>query len=615
VVKAPQRSPSQPLAAAAISPLKPAIAGIAVISGIVNVLALTAPLFMLQVYDRVLASRSVSTLIGLGVLAATLYAFQSLFDIIRSRILLRIGQRFDHQLSGRVHDAVVGLPLEMPLPGDGLQPLRDLDNVRGFLSGPGPTAFFDLPWMPFYLAICFVFHVWIGITALVGAVILVSLTLLTNVRSRGPARETVQHGMFRNALMEASRRNAEVVRAMGLGGRMAARWHRTNSDYLAANRRAGDVAGGLGGVARALRALLQSTMLGVGAYLVIRQEASAGVMVASSIMMGRALAPVDLAISTWKPFLMARQSWARLDELLTCMPEATKTMALPRAHIDLRVEAMTIAPPGEKRPTVTGLSFAVSAGSALGIIGHSGSGKSTLARALVGAWRPANGKVRIDGASFDQWDREMLGRDIGYLPQGVELFDGTIAENISRFEDDPVSEAIVAAAKAAGVHDLILRLENGYQTRIGEAGSALSAGQRQRIGLARALYGDPFLVVLDEPNANLDVEGEAAVIRAIAAIRERKGIAIVIAHRPSAIGAVDLVLVMEGGRAKAFGPRADVLSKALKAPAPAAHGSGTTTGHAATARSLAPLRVIANPADKSGMSTHPHDDMEDRDVR
>jgi ATP-binding cassette subfamily C protein len=613
VSDASQRTPPQPLAAAVVGSLKRAIIGIALISSVVNLLALTAPLFMLQVYDRVLTSRSIPTLIGLAILAAMLYAFQSLLDITRARILLRVGEHFDCQFSARVHEAVLRLPLETRMPGDGLQPLRDLDNVRSFLSSQGPTAFFDLPWMPFYLVICFLFHFWIGITALVGAIVLICLTLLTNSLSRGPVRDAVTHGITRNALMEAGRRNAEVVRAMGMSKRIAARWQKANADYLAANRKSGDVAGGLGGISKALRTMLQSTILGVGAWLVIDQQASGGVMIASSIMMGRALAPVDLAIGSWKPFLMARQSWTRLKELLDRMPKEGEVMPLPRPERYIRAENLTIVPPGEKKPNVSGVSFGLSAGSAVGIIGPSGSGKTTVARVLVGAWAPAGGKMRIDGAGFDQWDRESLGRHIGYLPQGVELFDGTIAENIARFEVEPDADAIVAAAKAASVHDLILRLDKGYETRIGEGGSALSAGQRQRIGLARALYNDPFLVVLDEPNANLDAEGEAAVINAIASVRRRKGIAAVIAHRPSALGAVDLVLMMENGRAKAFGPRDEVLSKVINAHSPA-HGGGSVPSysHDATARSLTPLRVIPNPAVGPDGAEQPASDQEEQ---
>jgi ATP-binding cassette subfamily C protein len=549
---------------------------------------------MLQVYDRVLSSRSLSTLIGLSVLAAALYCFQAALDVLRSRILLRIGDQFDHQFSGRVHDGVIRLPLHVRMPGDGLQPLRDLDAVRNFLSGQGPTAIFDLPWMPLYLTICFMFHFWLGVTALISAAILICLTLATNMLSRKPVAEAMTHGMTRNALAEAARRNAEVVRAMGLGERIERRWQKANNALLAANRKAGDVIGGLGAISRAVRIMLQSAILGIGAWLVIQQEITGGAMIASSIMMGRALAPIDLAIAHWKPFLMARQSWTRLKELLEHLPSPDEVTALPPPQQEIRAEGLGIVPPGESNPTVIGVSFAVSAGSALGIIGPSGSGKSTLARVLVGAWEPQRGTMRIDGAGFDQWNSDLLGRHIGYLPQGVELFDGTIAENISRFEDAADAEAIVAAAKAASVHELILRLPKGYETRIGEAGSALSAGQRQRVGLARALYRDPFLVVLDEPNANLDAEGEAAVIRAIASVRERKGIAIVIAHRPSALGAVDLVMMMEGGLARAFGPRDEVLSKILQMRPTRQPGSPPTDGDGNAARSVAPLRVIPN---------------------
>ncbi|MES5045245.1 type I secretion system permease/ATPase [Rhizobium nepotum] len=584
-----QQTPPQSLTAAVVSPLKSTFFGVALVSGVVNILALTSPLFMLQVYDRVLASGSLPTLIGLALLALGLYGFQCLLDIIRARVLIRIGEDFDMRYSGKVHDAVVRLPLVNRMPGDGLQPLRDLDNVRGFLSGTGPTAFFDLPWMPLYLGICFLFHFWIGVTALAGAILLISLTILTNIFSQKPIRDTMVENMARNRQLEASRRNAEVVQAMGLGGRLGRRWQVSNEAYLAANRKASDVAGGLGNIAKYLRIVLQSAILAVGAWLVIQQEASGGVMIASSIMMGRALAPVDLAISNWKSFVAARQSWVRLRELFAQMPATASAMALPKPEKELRVENVTIVPPGERKPTVAGLGFVMTAGSALGVIGPSGSGKSTLSRILTGAWTPAAGKVRLDGASFDQWDRETVGRHIGYLPQGVELFDGTIGENICRFEDDPDPEAIIAAAKAAGAHELILRFEKGYDSDIGEAGSALSAGQRQRIGLARALYGDPFIVVLDEPNANLDAEGEAAVVRAIASVKARMGIAVVVAHRPSAIGAVDFILMMEEGRMKAFGPRDEVLSKVLRAP-----NGQVAKGFAASAQTISPLRVVAN---------------------
>lgn len=585
-----ERPTTQSLTAAVVSPLKTTFLGLALVSGVVNVLALTSPLFMLQVYDRVLASGSVPTLIGLAILALGLFAFQCMLDIIRARVLMRIGERFDLRFSKRVHDAVTRLPLISRVSGDGLQPLRDLDNIRGFVSGSGPTAFFDLPWMPFYLGICFLFHFWIGVTALAGAILLVSLTLFTNIFTQKPVREATAENMVRNRLLEASRRNAEVIQAMGMGGRLGSRWQGANQAYLLANRKAGDVAGGLGTVSRTFRIVLQSAILAVGALLVIEQKATGGIMIASSIMMGRALAPVDLAIANWRSFIAARQSWGRLKALLGQVPALPETLPLPAPERELRVEHVVVAPPGERKPTVTGINFQLAAGSALGVIGPSGSGKSTLSRILIGAWMPIAGQVRLDGATFDQWDREALGQHIGYLPQGVELFEGTIAQNISRFSDEADAEAVISAAKVAGAHELILRFEKGYETDIGEAGSALSAGQRQRIGLARALYGEPFLVVLDEPNANLDADGEAAVIRAIASVRERKGIAIVVAHRPSAIAATDYVLMMEEGRMRAFGLRDDVLSKVLKPAAPAAKAGSYNI----SAQTLAPLRVVAD---------------------
>ncbi|XUY29326.1 type I secretion system permease/ATPase [Agrobacterium sp. rho-8.1] len=597
MARAQHNASAQHLDSAGKSAFSRAAFGIGIISGVVNLLALTSPIFMLQVYDRVLSSGSVPTLVGLAILAIGLYAIQAILDIIRARILLRIGESFDNRLSGKVHDAVVRLPLSSRMPGDGLQPLRDLDNVRGFLSGQGPTALFDLPWMPLYLGLCFLFHVWIGVTALAGAIVLVALTLFTNALSRKPIHDVMTSNMKRNGLLEGARRNAEVVRAMGMGKRVGSRWASANGDYLAANRKAGDVSNMLGTISRTLRVILQSAILGVGAYLVIRQEVTGGVMIASSIMMGRALAPVDLAIANWKPFLMARHSWRRLKDLLATIPQDGPVTALPSPTRDISVEGIVLVPPGEKKPTVMGLDFSLRAGSALGVIGASGSGKTTLSRALVNAWTVTSGKIRLDGASLDQWDNEALGRHIGYLPQGVELFDGTVAQNIARFEDDADPKDIIAAAKSAGAHELILRFEEGYETPIGEGGSALSAGQRQRIGLARALYRDPFLVVLDEPNANLDAQGEAAVMNAIASVRLRGGIAIVVAHRPSAIGAVDLVLVMEAGRQKAFGPRDEVLSKVLQGAETVPH---VPKSFSVTAYGVRPLRAAAQQLETVG---------------
>jgi PrtD family type I secretion system ABC transporter len=545
-----------------------AFIGLGVISCMINVLYLTGSLFMLEVYDRVLPSRSVPTLIGLAILAAGMYFFQGILDLIRGRILGRIGTALDEALNRRVFDTMVRLPLIVGNRNEGLQPLRDLDNVRSFLSGAGPGAFFDLPWLPFYLAICFVFHVLIGLTALVGAVILVSLTIVTEYMSRQPAREATGLAARRNDLATSSRRNAEVVVAMGMSGRLTSRWIDANQNYLAGNQRASDITGGLGAIAKVLRMTLQSAVLAVGAYLVINQQATAGVIIASSILSARALAPVDLAIAHWKSFVAARQSWHRLNRLLEQLPPRAEQMQLQPPSSRLAVEAVSIVPPGDQKLIVQDVTFALEAGHGLGIIGPSGSGKSSLARALVGVWQPFRGKVRLDGAALDQWAGDVLGRHIGYLPQDVELFAGTVAQNICRFDPDANSGGIIAAAKEAGVHQLIIKMRDGYDTQIGEQGTALSAGQAQRVALARALYGDPFLIVLDEPNSNLDTEGDEALTRAVRGARERGAIVVVVAHRPVGIEAVDQLLVLKDGRMQAFGPKETVLGQVLQRVAP-----------------------------------------------
>lgn len=530
-------------------------------SGVVNVLALTGSFFMLQVYDRVIPGRSVPTLVGLAVFAGTLFVFQGVLELIRSRLLVRIGMALDARLSGQVYAALMRLPLRTKLAGDGLQSLRDLDQVRSFMSSAGPTALFDLPWMPLYLAICFLFHFWIGMTALAGVVILFSLTLLAEIRTREPARKANSQAAARNTLAEATRRNVEVLQAMGFGSRIAERWSGINADYLDTNATASDLAGTLGTISKILRMMLQSGILAIGAYLVIHQEATGGIMIASSIMMSRALAPIELAIAHWRGFVTARQAWTRLTQLLVLLPEAAISVSLPAPRSALSVENISVTPPGERRLVVQDATFALERGVGLGIVGPSASGKSSLVRAIAGIWLPVRGTVRLDGATLDQWSPEELGNHVGYLPQDVQLFDGTIAENIARFEPQAPSDKILAAARAAGVHDLVIHLPEGYETRIGEAGSALSAGQRQRVALARALYGDPFLVILDEPNSNLDAEGEAALTEAIQRVRARGGVAIVVAHRPSALASLDQVLVMANGRIQAFGPKNEILNK------------------------------------------------------
>lgn len=561
----------------ALAQCRAAFVGVGVMSGLINVLYLTGSFFMLEVYDRVIPSRSVPTLVGLVILALVLYAFQGLLEMIRSRILARAGAALDEALSARVFDIVVRAPLKAAVPGDGLLPLRDLDQLRAFLASTGPSALFDLPWMPIYVVICFLFHPMIGVAAIVGAAVLACITYVTDRSTRAPSQASTGHGMRRNGLAEAGRRNAEVLAAMGMQGRFAARWGAANRDYMLAQQRVSDVAGGFGAGSKVFRMALQSGVLALGAWLVIHSEATAGIIIASSILVSRALAPAELAIANWKGFVSARQSWARLSELFARIPAGTRPHALPAPTQSLTVEGVSVAPPGTPRLVVQDLTFGLRAGQGLGIIGPSASGKSSLVRAVVGVWPALRGKVRLDGAALDQWSSADLGPHIGFLPQEVELFAGTVAENIARFDPGAASEDVIAAARGAGVHDLILRLSDGYDTRIGEGGAGLSAGQRQRIGLARALYGDPFLVVLDEPNANLDSEGENALTQAILSVRRRGGICVVVAHRPSALAAVDLILMMADGRAQAFGPKDEVLKRVLRpAPAPAPVEGATT---------------------------------------
>ena len=545
-----------------------ALIGIGVFTALINVLMLTGPLFMLQVYDRVLPSRSLPTLVGLAILMAVLYAIQGLLDGIRGRVLQRIGLSIDTLLSARIFDAILRLPLRMRGSGDGLQPMRDLDQIRSFMGSGGPSAFFDLPWIPLYVFVCFLFHPLIGYAAIGGAVVIVGISLSAEFLSRGPSRTSAMLAGPRNAELEAGRRNAEAVAAMGMGHRLRARWQTTNAEYLESQQQAADRSGGLGSLARSMRMVVQSLVLGLGAYLVIYGEASAGVIIASSILVSRALAPVEFAVAHWKGFVATRLGWHRLNSLLAALPAQAASLELPKPEKTLSVEGVTAVPPGSTRMVVQDVAFSLKAGGALGIIGPSGSGKSSLARLIIGAWHPVRGKVRLDGAALEQWSPERLGEHIGYLPQDVELFDGSVVDNIARFESDPDSEKVIHAAKAAGVHDLILGLPEGYETRLGESGSALSAGQRQRVALARALYGEPFLVVLDEPNSNLDAPGEEALTNAIVGVRRRGGIVVVIAHRPSAIAAVDQVLAMANGRQVAFGPKDEVLRNALRPVAP-----------------------------------------------
>jgi ATP-binding cassette subfamily C protein len=565
---------TNPSLAAALRECRRVFGNVALYSGIVNLLMLVGPLYMLQIYDRVLSSRSVPTLVALSIFLVGAYAFQGALDMIRSRVVVRAAALLDQRLANTAHGAVIRLAIASRHPGGGSQPVRDLDQIRTFLMSAGPIAILDMPWVPVFLSICFLIHPWLGLAATAGAIALVTMTLLTERASRAPARAAAQDAGSRSIMMEAQRRSSETIMAMGMAGALAQRWTALNSRYIAAVGRLSDVAGSFGSVSKVLRLLLQSVILGLGAYLVIRQEMTAGAMIAASIMMGRALAPIETAIANWRGFVAARQSIARLSEALTRAAPKRAATALPKPARILDVEQVTVIPPGGMAPIVANVRFRLRSGEAVGIIGPSGAGKTSLVRTLVGIWRPAKGNVRLDGAALDQWDPELLGQHVGFVSQTVELFDGTISENIARMGIAPHAEAVLRAARAAGAHEMILRLPSGYDTPIGEGGEALSAGQRQRIALARALYGDPFLIVLDEPNSNLDGEGEAALLQAIARVKARGAIVILIAHRPTVLSVCDHMLVLANGAQLEFGPREQILRKISTRPAPPAAVAG-----------------------------------------
>ncbi|MBM6593350.1 type I secretion system permease/ATPase [Microvirga pudoricolor] len=538
--------------------------GVAVFSAIVNILALTGSLYMLQIYDRVLSSKSISTLVGLSLITLAAYVLSGGLDTIRAKMLARIGARFDEQLARRIFDLVATMPLKGAKSSESMQPVRDLDTIRGFLSGMGPTALFDMPFMPIFFIACFIIHPWLGWFSVVGGIVIVMLTLYTEAKSRGPMYDLTRSGAERHALAETSRRNAEAVRALGMLGFLAARYDKVHTTHVNDGLRASESASVIGAFAKVFRMVLQSGILGLGALLVIEGQMSAGSMIAASIMMSRALAPIEIAVANWKGFIGARQSYRRLQHILNIIPAQGQRMPLPAPKRDVTVEDLYVGAPGTNSPIVQAATLQLQAGQGLGLIGPSASGKSSLARALVGVWPTLRGEVRLDGASIDQWEPDALGAHVGYLPQDVELFDGTIAENISRFRPKADPEAIIKAAQTAGAHELILGLPDGYDTHIGEGGASLSGGQRQRVALARALYGDPFMVVLDEPNASLDGAGDEALNQAILAVRQRGGVIIVITHRPAALGNVDTVAIMEAGRVKAMGPRDEVLQAVMK---------------------------------------------------
>lgn len=533
----------------------------AVFSGLINLLSLSSSLYMLQVYDRVIPSHSVATLIGLSLGMIVLFSGHGVLDIVRTKLMTRMAIQVDRLLRERVMALVLKLPLRASSAVDAMAPVRDLDQMRSFASSGAPVALFDMPWMPFYLMLVWLLHPWLGILATCGALVLVGLTVLTELRGREPTRDMGASGAQRMVIAETHRRNATAIYAMGMTGRVIHKWDRANEKFLADQTAATDITGTYGSISRVMRLVLQSAVLGLGAYLVIEGQATGGVMIAASILVSRALAPIEIVIANWRGFLAARQSVTRLSDLFRADPEWPKPLPLPKPTQALEVDAVWVAPPGQQQPVVINATFTLKSGSALGIVGPSASGKSSLVRCLIGAWPLMRGSVRLDGATLDQWAPDDLGVHIGYLPQEVELIEGTVAENISRFEPYAPPEAVIEAARQAGVHDMIVRLPKGYETPIGEFGASLSAGQRQRVALARALYRDPFMVVLDEPNSNLDNEGELALTNAITNVRNRGGVVVVVAHRQSALTGCDYLMVMTPGHAPVFGTKDEIQRK------------------------------------------------------
>lgn len=548
---------------------------VGIFSFFVNMLMLTGPMYMLNVYDRVLGSRSLETLIALSALVAFLFGLMGLLDVVRARIMARVGARFQARLDERVFSAALRAQSLGRAQRESQSGLRDLESVQRLIGSPGLMSVFDLPFAPLFFVGIFVFHPWMGYLGLASAVLLLALALANQALSEKPLETangaTLQAELAGNHI----RSESEMVQTLGMRAAMFGRWQELRSRSLDATIGATDVSGTFNSWIKAFRLFIQSAMLGLGAYLVLRNEMSPGAMIAGSILLGRGLAPIEQIVGQWAAFQRAREGWGNLSTLLGEVQVEQKRTALPRPKGVLDVEQITVVPPGEQNPSLRMLSFSIKPGQAVGVIGTSGAGKTTLAKALTGLWRPHGGKIRLDGAALDQYDADTLGQVIGYLPQRLSLFDGTIKENIARMALKPDDAAVVRAAQRAAAHDMILRMPDGYDTRVTASGGRLSGGQMQRIGLARALYGDPVLIVLDEPNSNLDNDGSVALNNAIKALKAEGKCILVMAHRPAAIQECDLLLMIENGARKAFGPKDDVLREVVANTRQIAQTSGT----------------------------------------
>lgn len=554
------------------------VAAVGLFSTAVNLLMLTGPLFMMQVYDRVLGSRSVPTLTALFVLVAFLFALMGIIDLARNRVMSRVSARFQERMEARVFEASLRDGAATGNAAMVRGGLRELDSLQRLVASPLLLAIFDIPFAPLFLGAVFILHPVLGAVALAGLIVLVLTTLLNQIFGRGPLQRAVQSGQQAERMADLYRDAGELVGALGMRGAAFARWKAARDAATIASIQGTERTATFTVFSRTFRLFLQSALLAAGAWLVLKQQITPGAMIAASILMGRALAPIEQVVGGWPNIQRAQDGWTRLTELLSRRAPVTPRTALPRPEARIEVNQLSVVPPGQGAATLRGVSFTLGPGQALGVIGPSGAGKTTLAKALIGAWPPAAGTIRLGGATLDQYDPDVLGQLVGYLPQQVTLFDGTIAENIARLSGHPDPERVVAAATAANAHRMILELPEGYDTMVSQTGGRLSGGQVQRIGLARALYSDPVLFVLDEPNSNLDNDGSEALNRAIRAIKARGGAVVIMAHRPAAISECELLLMLDGGLRRAFGQRDEVLKSMVRNAEEIQRAGGTGAG-------------------------------------
>ena len=550
---------------ATLSSMRKAWMGVGFLSMFVNVLMLTGPLYMLQVYDRVITSQSMSTLVVLSLLMVAMYGFMGLMDFLRSRILVRIGNYVESELSTPIFKSWLSEGVRGNS-AQGQRPLQNLAILKRFLTGAAPTTFFDIFWTPIYIGVIFMIDWTLGVFSIVGAVVVLAIAIIAELRTRKKEAQSQSARAKSQAFTQKIYTNSEAVLSMGMVGDMTDRWNSIKTEGAEGDLSASDIAGGATAVSKAFRMFLQSAILGLGAALAVRQIITPGAMIAGSIILGRALAPIQMIISQWRNYIQTKGAYRDLNRFYENLPEAVEKVSLPAPTGKLSVMKLSAGPPGSKMATVKGLNFGLEAGDGLCVLGHSGSGKSTLARLLVGVWMPQMGSVRLDGATLDQWENADLGKHVGYLPQTVELFDGTVGENISRFRPDVVADSIIRAAQIAGMHEFILSLPDGYNTKLGAGGVILSVGQVQRVALARAVFGDPCLIVLDEPNSNLDAQGDKALNAAIHYMRGQNKTVIIVSHRPTAMAAVNKVLVLNGGQQEKFGLKEVVFKTGKRAP-------------------------------------------------